>query len=238
VLGSRPPGASAAEVTEFARDFLEGLTKLGVVSCGKHFPGLGGATGDTHFVTPEINRDWQQIWNEDLVPYRELHAAMPMVMMNHAAYPATPGGMRPASASAFWITTVLRKRIGYRGIILSDDLEMGGILKFLPVEEAAIAAVRAGSDLLEICHSAELILRSYEALITEGERSAAFRKLLLDRAREVMRKRNRLYAGGVARALTVKQLDALRERMLRFRQKVAASETTVQPRALAPAEIS
>ena len=167
------------EVTDYARAFLAGLAAQGVTGCGKHFPGLGGASGDTHFVTPEIGRTWQQIWNEDLVPYRELHAAMPMIMMNHAAYPATPGKNRPASASDFWITTVLRKRIGYRGIILSDDLEMGGILKFLPVDEAAIAAVRAGSDLLEICHSAELILRSYEALIAEAERSAAFRTLLL-----------------------------------------------------------
>jgi beta-N-acetylhexosaminidase len=239
VLGSRPPGANAAEVTAFAREFLEGLAAQGVTSCGKHFPGLGGATGDTHFVTPEIERTWQQIWNEDLVPYRDLHAAMPMIMMNHAAYPHTPGGNCPASASAFWITTVLRKRIGYRGIILSDDLEMGGILKFLPVDEAAVAAVRAGSDLLEICHSAELILRSYEALIAEAERSAAFRKLLLARAREVARKRQRLYARGVARALTAKQFQALQARVVRFRERIAASEAdAISPRAVAPAEIS
>jgi beta-N-acetylhexosaminidase len=239
VLGSRPPGANAAEVIEFARAFLDGLAAQGVVGCGKHFPGLGGATGDTHFVTPEIERTWQQIWNEDLAPYRELHAAMPMVMMNHAAYPATPARRRPASASDFWITQVLRKRIGYRGIILSDDLEMGGILKFLPVDEAAIAAVRAGSDLLEICHSAELILRSYEALIAEAERSAAFRKLLLERASSTARQRARLYAKPTPRALTAKQLDALRAQILKFRDRVAASEAkAIDPRAAAPAEIS
>jgi beta-N-acetylhexosaminidase len=239
VLGSRPPGANAQEVIEFARAFLEGLAAQGVVGCGKHFPGLGGATGDTHFVTPEIERTWRQIWNEDLVPYRELHAAMPMVMMNHAAYPATPGKRRPASASTFWITTILRKRIGYRGIILSDDLEMGGILKFLPVDEAAIAAIRAGSDLLEICHSPELILRSYEALISEAERSGAFRKLLLERARSTARMRARLYAKTPPRGLTAKQLDALRAQIHKFRDVVAASEAdAIAPRAAAPAEIS
>jgi beta-N-acetylhexosaminidase len=239
VLGSRPPGANAQDVIAFARAFFAGLATQGVVGCGKHFPGLGGATGDTHFVTPEIARTWQQIWNEDLVPYRELHAEMPMVMMNHAAYPATPGGNRPASASDFWITKVLRKRIGYRGIILSDDLEMGGILKFLPVEEAAIAAVRAGSDLLEICHSAELILRSYEALVAEAERSAVFRKLLLERARSTARMRARLYAKPAPRALTAKQLDALRAQILKFRDRVAANEAAAtDPRAAAPAEIS
>lgn len=239
VLGSRPAGATAAEVIAYAQPYLEALAANGIVGCGKHFPGLGGATGDTHFVTPAITRTWQQIWTEDLVPYRDLHAAMPIIMMDHAAYPATPGGNCPASASPFWITTVLRKRIGYRGIILSDDLEMGGILKFLSVEEAAIAAIRAGSDLLEICHSAELILRSYEAILTEAERSAAFRNLLLARAREVARKQKRLYAGGTPRALTARQFEALRERTLRFRDRIAASESdAIAPRATAPAETS
>ena len=102
-----------------------------------------------------------------------------MIMTNHAAYPQTPGKNVPASASRFWIAETLRKKIGYKGLVFSDDLEMGGILKFLPVEEAAVEAIRAGSDLLEICHSAELILRTYEALIAEAERSAAFRKILL-----------------------------------------------------------
>ena len=117
-----------------------------------------------------------------------------MVMVNHAAYPDTPGKDTARQRFAFWITTVLRKRIGYRGIIFSDDLEMGGILKFMPIEEAAIAAVRAGMDLLEICHSPELILRAYESLIAEAERSAAFRNLLLAR-RNVARKRKQIVGG-------------------------------------------
>jgi beta-N-acetylhexosaminidase len=239
VLGSRPPGASPREVTTFAREFLAGLAAQQVAGCGKHFPGLGGASGDTHFVTPEIERRWPEIWNEDLLPYRELHRAMPLVMTNHAAYPATPGGLRPASASAFWIEKVLREQIGYRGIILSDDLEMGGILKFLPVEQAAVAAVEAGSDMLEICHSAELILRSYESLITAGERSRAFARLLLSRARAVARKRQQLYPARVARAWTEGRLEGLRARVARFQDRIAASEQDATlPRAAAPAEIS
>ena len=238
VLGSRPPGTNAAEVADYAREFLTGLAGQGIAGCGKHFPGLGGASGDTHFVTPEIGRAWPQIWNEDLAPYRALHASMPMIMMNHAAYPATPGGNRPASASPFWITTVLRHRIGYRGIVLSDDLEMGGILKFLPVDEAAIAAIRAGSDLLEICHSPELILGSYEALVAAAERSAAFRRLLVRRAREAARKRRRLYATGAPRASTARQLSALRDQIARFRDRIAAGEAdAIAPRAAALAEI-
>ncbi|HTB96953.1 MAG TPA: glycoside hydrolase family 3 N-terminal domain-containing protein, partial [Terracidiphilus sp.] len=241
VLGTRPPAFSPTDVITYARAYLAGLAAQGITGCGKHFPGLGGASGDTHFVTPAIPRTWAQIWSEDILPYAELHSAMPMIMMNHAAYPQTPGGNIPASASAFWITKVLRKRLGYRGIILSDDLEMGGILKFLPVDEAAIAAIRAGSDLLEICHSAELILRSFEALLRERERSIAFRKLLLDRAHTVALKQKHLYSSGPARPLTPNQFAALREKILRFGEIITADSTTVDaidPRAISPAEIS
>jgi beta-N-acetylhexosaminidase len=242
ILGSRAPGADGAEVTAYAREFLAGLAAEGVIGCGKHFPGLGGASGDTHILTPTIRRSWEQIWNEDLVPYRELHAQMPMIMVNHAAYENTPGTTpeksRPASASTFWITTVLRGRLSYRGLTLSDDLEMGGILKFLPVEEAAIAAIRAGTDLLEICHSPELILRSYEALVAEGERSAAFRKLLFERARDATRKRRRLYANAAPWALTTEQLDALQVQIGQFRDRVAEGEPdATAPRETALAEI-
>ena len=210
-----------------------------MAGCAKHFPGLGGGTFDSHFVTPRIRRG-NQLWTEDLRVYEELKRDTPMVMVNHASYPDQKGGDRPASASSFWIKTVLRRRIGYRGLIVSDDLEMGGILKFMPVDRAAVAAVSAGTDLMLICHSAELILRSYEALVSEAERSAAFRTLLLARAKEVARKQSRLYARGASKALTAKQLLALKERILQFGERVAvlAKNDAIDPRAMAPAETS
>jgi beta-N-acetylhexosaminidase len=244
VMGTRAPAIAPACVVGYGRGFLAGLGAQGITGCGKHFPGLAGAASDTHFETPEIHRSGEQLWNEDLEPYRALRNEMPMVMMNHAAYPETPSKKVPASASYFWITTLLRKRIGYRGIILSDDLEMGGILKFMSVEEAAVEAIRAGSDLIEICHSPELILRSYEALIVECERSAPFRKLLLSRAGEAARKRAKRYATKIAPALSARQLDGLRRHIAQFSDKVtgAADVTSAvvvaEARIAAPAEIS
>ena len=241
VLGTRTAGATAADVIEYARAFLAGVAGQGAIACGKHFPGLGGASGDTHFVTPAIGRSWEKLWNEDMVPYRELHKQMPMIMMNHAAYPHTAGKDVPASASRFWIAEMLRKKIGYKGIVLSDDLEMGGILKFLPVERAAVEAIRAGSDLLEICHSAELIIRSYEALISEAERSAAFRNLLLRTAGESSRKRARLYGKFVSKPPSAKNLESLKDKIIAFNEVVAAqgnAAVDVTPRAAAPAEAS
>jgi beta-N-acetylhexosaminidase len=103
-------------------------------------------------------------------------------------------------------------------------MEMGGILKFMPMEEAAVAAIAAGMDLIEICHSPELILRAYEALIAEGERSKAFNKLLLHRASQTARRRAKLFASEAPRALTVRQLDLLRDRIRRFAQKVSEAQ--------------
>ena len=176
VMKTRVASANPTVVSEYASAFLIGLRKAGVLGCGKHFPGLGGGTLDSHIATPLIDRSVEVLWREDLLPYRKLARELPMVMVSHAAYAGRENA--PASVSSYWIKDVLRKRIAYKGLVLTDDMEMGGVLNHAPIEEAAIAAVAAGNDLLEICHSAELILRAFEALLSEAERSAAFRKLL------------------------------------------------------------
>lgn len=222
VMGTRSIGSTAEEIVTFARPFLAGLASQGVAGCGKHFPGLGGGMKDSHFETPAIERTWSDLWREDIAPYRELRNELPIVMVSHAAYPRTRGGNHPASASLFWITKILCERIGYRGLIFSDDMEMGGILKFLPMEDAAIEAIRAGMDTIEICHSPEMILRAYEALIAEAEHSTAFRTLLLTRSREAAKKRERIVSATEPRPLTAKQFEALRAKILAFRETVLA----------------
>jgi len=228
VMGTRCAAETGAGVTAYAREFLAGLAAQGVTGCGKHFPGLGGGTLDSHLETPKIERTWQQLWREDLEPYRALRTNLPIVMVNHAAYPLTADPVHPATVSKFWMQTVLRKRIGYRGIVVSDDLEMGGVTKFMPIAEAAIATVRMGADLALICHHPEPILQTFEALIREGERSAAFQKVLLARARESARKRARTFPAKVPAALNPKQFEALRARIVRFGETVvkAAAQVT------------
>lgn len=230
VLGTRAAAATVVGVVEYARGFLSGLATHGVVGSAKHFPGLGGGTRDSHLETPAIRRSGRELWREDLAPYRELRDELPMVMVNHAAYPDTPSKAMPASVSPYWITTVLRRRIGYKGIVFSDDLEMGGILKFMRMEEAVVAAVRAGMDLMEICHSPELILRAYDALVAEGERSTAFREMVLMRAKRTARLRAKLFARGTAKALSEKQFEALRVRILRFGEAIASYQPTAEVR--------
>jgi beta-N-acetylhexosaminidase len=226
VMGTRCAAETGAGVVAYAREFLAGLAAQGVTGCGKHFPGLGGGTLDSHLETPKIERTWQQLWQEDLEPYRGLRDELPMVMVNHAAYPLTADAVHPATVSKFWMQTVLRKRIGYRGMVVSDDLEMGGVTKFMPIAEAAVATVRMGADLALICHHPEPILQTYEALIREGERSAAFHKILLGRAKESARKRVKTFPTKMPAALNAKQFEALRVRILRFGDVV--SKASVQ----------
>jgi beta-N-acetylhexosaminidase len=228
VMGTRAAAPTADGVVLYARNFLAGLAACGVAGCGKHFPGLGGGVLDSHFEMPLIDRTRGELNREDLIPYRELRNELSMIMVNHAAYPRTPGKDRPASVSPYWITTVLRKRIGYSGLIFSDDLEMGGILKSMPIEEAAIAAIRAGMNLIEICHSPELILRAYESLLIEAERSAAFRNLLLARAAQSLRLRARLFSGGLSPALSAIQFEALRTRIQRFGDAIHKAQHLVE----------
>jgi len=225
VLGTRAAGATAEQVIDYARNFLAGLAAQNVAGCGKHFPGLGGGCLDSHVETPAIHRTMRDLNREDLTPYRELRNELPMVMVNHAAYPETLSKNTPASASPYWITTVLRQRIGYNGIIFSDDLEMGGILKFMSIEEASIAAIRAGMSTIEICHTPELIFRAYEALIAEAEHSATFSKLLFARANQNARQRAKLFASGDSLALTAKQFESLRTQIQRFAETIMEAQT-------------
>jgi beta-N-acetylhexosaminidase len=174
VLSSRAVSADPHEAAAYAREFLAGLRDAKILGCGKHFPGLGEGNLDSHHELPVIEKPLQEFWAEDLLPYRALRRQLPMVMISHAAYPQVTGDRTPASLSKRWITDILRNRIGYRNLIVSDDLEMGGVLSAAPIGEAAVEFLRAGGDLCLICHREDYILQAYEELIKTVERDARF----------------------------------------------------------------
>jgi beta-N-acetylhexosaminidase len=211
VLTSRTASAETKKVVAYAREFLRGLKDACVLGCGKHFPGLGGANLDTHKELPAIATPAARLMKEDLVPYRDLHRQMPFVMVAHAAYPAVTKDKTPASLSRKWIVDILRKRIGYRGLVLCDDLEMGGVLAAASVEEAAVETLRAGSDIFMVCHDEEKVWRAYEAVLNAAERDRKFAKQVEDKARRVLafKKRSRELKRP-APAPTEKTVDRLR----------------------------
>jgi len=180
VMRSRAFSTDPQEVMAYAREFLAGLRSAGVIGCGKHFPGLGEGNLDSHHELPVIEKSFERLWAEDLVPYRSMKRQLPMVLVNHASYPAVARDRLPASLSKKWITDVLRSRIGYRGLVVSDDLEMGGVLKAAPVEEAAVEFIRAGGDLCLVCHEQENVERSLEALVRTAGRDSRFRRRVVE----------------------------------------------------------
>ncbi|RRA49439.1 glycoside hydrolase family 3 N-terminal domain-containing protein [Acidipila sp. EB88] len=225
VMRTRVYGASAEKVVRYAEPFLQAMRGERVLASGKHFPGLGGGTLDSHHATPHIHRTWQQLWDEDMLPYRELLRLLPIIMVSHASYPRiVQAGDEPASVSHFWITETLRRRIGYEGLILSDDMEMGGLLTQMTIEEAALRAILAGSDLLEICRDPALVLRAYEAVLSEAERSTAFRAMVRRAWARVVAHKHRLLTPQLPRNSTEEQLTRMRSEILVFTAELEASE--------------
>jgi beta-N-acetylhexosaminidase len=211
VMGSRVVSADPGETVQYARRFLGGLRSAGVLGSGKHFPGLGEGTLDSHHELPVIRKSWKQLWDQDLVPYRTLRRELPLVMVSHAAYPEVTGNSTPASLSRKWITETLRQKIGYRGLVVSDDLEMSGVLSALPIEQAAVEHIRAGGDLCLICHKQPFVERAHEELTRRAERDRGFAGRVAEASRRVAAFKKARGLGRWAKAPT----PALRERLSR-----------------------
>jgi beta-N-acetylhexosaminidase len=185
VMSSRSFSTDPEAVALYAREFLAGLKLAGVIGAGKHFPGLGEGNLDSHDDLPVIKKSFAQLWAEDLAPYRLMKRELPMVLINHANYPDITRDKLPASLSKYWITDVLRRKIGYRGLVVSDDLEMGGVLAAAPIEEAATQFIAAGGDLCLICHQQQGIESAYETMLRKTERDARFRRRVHESAARV-----------------------------------------------------
>ena len=185
-MSSRAVSADPKQVIIYAREFLAGLKAAAVIGAAKHFPGLGEANLDTHHELPNVEKSWKKLWAEDMVPYRTMRRELPMVLVGHASYPGVTAKGTPASLSKKWIAGVLRKRIGYRGLIVSDDMEMGGVLAAAPIEQAAVEFIRAGGDLCLICRQEDFVLRAHEALLKEAARDRRFSARILESARRVL----------------------------------------------------
>src|SRR5436853_797410 len=148
-LPERTFGSNPTLVTQMGQAYLRGLTAGGVVGCLKHFPGLGSANLDPHLSLPTMNRSLATLNNVDPVPYRTMINAgiVPMVMVTHILNPQLDPNL-PTSLSPNVVTGLLRKQLNFKGVIISDTLWMGGISNTYNLAQAAVLAVKAGTDLL------------------------------------------------------------------------------------------
>lgn len=213
-FGERPGG-----VVRRAAAFLDGLAASGVGGCVKHFPGLGAAGADTHVQGTRIELPRGALMRE-LEPFVHLSARADALMACHAVFPGWGDGSRPASLSPRIAGELLRDRLGYRGALLSDDLEMGALAPFGELPERGAAALAAGCDGLLFCRRLDAAPAIAARLVT----GSALRERLEEAAgrlegmrRRVLRRRRSVP--------TIATLATIRRRLAALRAAVVRTAT-------------
>ncbi len=175
-IGDRCFGRDAETVTARAGAYLAGLQEGGVLGCLKHFPGQGHAAFDTHESSAIIDIDRDTLWARELKPFMALMPAAPMLMISHSIYPAIDPKL-PASLSPAMLQGLVREKLDYRGVIVSDDMNMKAIDQDRkPWCEAIVASLHAGADLVLVCRELERYRWAVEAIDQERSRSPSFAK--------------------------------------------------------------
>jgi beta-N-acetylhexosaminidase len=179
-LYSRSFGRSPGEVLGYTTVYMRGLQGTGLLGCLKHFPGIGAGEVDSHEQMPVVRLSHDDLIAQDLAPYIELFQRrddrVRCVMVSHGGFPnidikeeVTGGLLEPASLNYNIVTSLLRKELGYKHLVVTDDLEMGAIARHCEIEDAAVRAMLAGEDMLLICASPDKIHRGYHALLEAAQ---------------------------------------------------------------------
>jgi beta-N-acetylhexosaminidase len=175
VIGDRAFGRDPARVAGRALAFARGLSRAGVIGCGKHFPGHGDTDTDSHLALPRLAHDMDRLRAVELLPFeRAVAAGLPMIMTAHVVFAAMGDGL-PATLSHRVITGLLRQEMGFGGVVVSDDLDMRAIADNFGVGEAAVAAIAAGCDALLLCKDEAHQHQAHEALTQAAENDSELR---------------------------------------------------------------
>lgn len=149
VIGDRAFGSSPELVGSMVEAFLAGLKQQKVEGCLKHFPGHGDTSTDSHYGYAESLKTWEELSGCEMIPFRQgIAAGAKMIMTAHVCLPNVTGSSTPSTLSPMVLTEILRGRLGYQGIIITDSMEMGAITQQYTNEEATLLALEAGVDIL------------------------------------------------------------------------------------------
>ncbi|HEY0004789.1 MAG TPA: glycoside hydrolase family 3 N-terminal domain-containing protein [Pyrinomonadaceae bacterium] len=191
-LRARTFGTDPAQVSMLAGAYLDGLQTGRIIGCGKHFPGLGGSSVDSHRRLPIVKHSWEEIIERDLVPFMDLLFHRPgermhAVMVSHAAFPEMSELLQawfrrtgelpaleslhelPATISGNVVMRLLRRVLKFDGLVITDDMEMGAVVQTLSVAEASLRAIEAGSDMILICEKEANFVAARDAIVEAVE---------------------------------------------------------------------
>jgi len=216
IIGDRAFAGDPKLVIAIAAAWTRGLRDGGIIPCGKHFPGHGGADQDSHFELPIVRQSIDELQMTELPPFADgCRNRIEALMTAHVVYPALDPNL-PATLSEAIVTGLLRHQLGYDGVIFSDDLAMRAISDRYSIEEATALAVRAGVDVLLICHEIGKAAAAFEFLCADAERDSAVRARVDASYRRVTELKQRYLQRftGVAEKEIMSRLDALGHREL------------------------
>jgi beta-N-acetylhexosaminidase len=189
VIGPRAFSSDPVLTGTLAMAYYRGMAKAGIISTAKHFPGHGNADGDSHGVLPSIREDYETLWNRDLLPYRLLISEkIPAILSGHLSFPLITGNNKPASLSPFFSREVVRNRLGFEGILMTDDLYMSGAHQSgLPFAEICVQALEAGNDMIMLSKTPEVNDEIWRSVLLRYRQSSSFRRHIGEAVRRIIR---------------------------------------------------
>lgn len=172
VIGDRAFNQDPQIISLLATEYIKGMRDAGMASTGKHFPGHGAVTEDSHHEIPKDSRSREEIWNADIIPFADLiTAGLDAVMPAHVIYSEIDD--MPAGFSKYWLQQILREQLKFDGVIFSDDLTMEGASVMGGYTERAEAAMEAGCDMILVCNNRKGAIEVIDnAKINQSEKSA------------------------------------------------------------------
>lgn len=173
IIGNRAFATEPDVIAALATSFIAGMREAGMHSVGKHFPGHGTVVADSHIAIPKDMRSKKEIWAHDIKPFQQLANEVDAIMPAHVIYPELDD--MPAGFSKYWIQDVLRQELGFKGVVISDDLTMEGAKVVGDINARAQAAWNAGGELLLVCNdrdAAESVVLGVPVPETESNAAA------------------------------------------------------------------
>ncbi|MDR2478972.1 MAG: glycoside hydrolase family 3 protein [Treponema sp.] len=188
IIGPRAFGNDPVKTGILGAAFMKGQLAAGVIPTAKHYPGHGDTDLDSHGILPKIEVTFETLWNRELVPYRMLAAeGLPALMSGHLAFPKTGAASTPASLSSWFLKDMLRDTIGYKGIVITDDLMMNGATTWAgSLSRTAKQALLAGNDIVMLSKTPSLHDPVWTFLVNSMKEDELFRRRVRDAARRTL----------------------------------------------------
>jgi beta-N-acetylhexosaminidase len=240
IIGPRAFSDDPVVAGTLAIAFYRGTRDAGVIATAKHFPGHGATSLDSHGTLPRIDADMATLWSRELVPYRMLlPEGLPAIMSGHLAFPLLGHEKRPASLSTYFLRDLLRGKMGFSGVIVTDDVNMYGATSIYgSLAETVYRAILAGNDIVEMSVDVREGDATWNRLTAAYRDDAEFRRRVDESALRVLElKLSYLSAEGRAGVMPSDDLSARvpdPEAAAFFFEMACRSATAVKPASLAP----